>query len=77
MKPRTPVINSNVDAAGVVREALGLLLPRVAEPSRRRFLRRALTLGGVSMLAGCSITDDGDVEAALSAVSRFNDRVQG
>ena len=39
MKPRVPQMKSNVDAAGVVREALGLLLPRVADPSRRGFLR--------------------------------------
>ena len=33
-------------------------MPRVADASRRRFLRRTLTLGGVSMLTGCSITDN-------------------
>jgi DMSO/TMAO reductase YedYZ molybdopterin-dependent catalytic subunit len=29
------------------------------------------------MLSGCSLSDDESVERALSAVSRFNDRVQG
>jgi DMSO/TMAO reductase YedYZ molybdopterin-dependent catalytic subunit len=66
-----------VDGPAVVREALRLVLPRVADPARRAFLRRSLTLGGVSMLAGCSIDDDSHVEAALTAISRLNDRVQG
>jgi DMSO/TMAO reductase YedYZ molybdopterin-dependent catalytic subunit len=77
MKPRRLLAPANFDGHAVVREALGLLLPRVADPSRRRFLRRTLTLGGVSMLAGCSITDDRHVEAALQAISRFNDGAQG
>jgi DMSO/TMAO reductase YedYZ molybdopterin-dependent catalytic subunit len=77
MKARRPLVNPSFDGPAVVREALGLLLPRVADASRRRFLRRALTLGGVSMLAGCSITGDDHVEAALSSISNFNDSVQG
>lgn len=46
-------------------------------PSRRLFAKRAVTLGGLSMLTGCSLTDDASVERFLAAVSRFNDRVQG
>lgn len=46
-------------------------------PSRRLFAKRAITLGGLSMLTGCSLTDDTSVERFLTAVSRFNDRVQG
>ncbi|KJK25089.1 molybdopterin-binding protein [Burkholderiaceae bacterium 16] len=46
-------------------------------PSRRLFAKRAVTLGGLSMLTGCSLTDDASVERFLTAVSRFNDRVQG
>lgn len=77
MTPRRQSASTDLDAPLIVREALGLLQHRVADPSRRRFLQRTLTLGGVSMLAGCSITDDSHVEAALESVSRFNDRVQG
>jgi DMSO/TMAO reductase YedYZ molybdopterin-dependent catalytic subunit len=62
-----------VDADAVVREAL----KQLDQPLRRQFLRRGLTLGGVSMLAGCSIVDDSQVESALMSVSRWNDRVQG
>lgn len=76
MRPRKLLTNLNLDGQAVVEEALSLLLPRVADASRRRFLRRTLTLGGVSLLAGCSITDDSHVDAALGAISRFNDSAQ-
>ena len=46
-------------------------------PTRRLFGKRALTLGGLSMLTGCSLTDDKSVSAFLSSVSRLNDQVQG
>jgi pentapeptide MXKDX repeat protein len=77
MSTRAIRTNPNVDGPAVVQEALGLILPRVADASRRRFLRGTLTLGGVAMLGGCSITDDSHVEAALVSISRFNDHVQG
>ena len=52
-------------------------LRQVAQPSRRQFLQRSLSLGGLSLLTGCNISDQASVEAALATVSRFNDRVQG
>jgi DMSO/TMAO reductase YedYZ molybdopterin-dependent catalytic subunit len=48
----------------------------LAMPSRRLFMQRALTLGGLSLLTGCSLTDDASVNRFLMSVSRFNDRVQ-
>ncbi|MFP3555491.1 molybdopterin-dependent oxidoreductase [Paraburkholderia sp. SIMBA_049] len=45
-------------------------------PSRRVFGKRMLTLGGLSLLTGCSITDDESVNKFLTAVSRLNDRTQ-
>jgi DMSO/TMAO reductase YedYZ molybdopterin-dependent catalytic subunit len=66
-----------LDGPAILSEARKLLEKRVEQPSRRAFLRRTLTLGGVAMLSGCSLSDDENVEKALSAVSRFNDRVQG
>jgi DMSO/TMAO reductase YedYZ molybdopterin-dependent catalytic subunit len=48
----------------------------LAMPSRRLFTQRALTLGGLSLLTGCSLTDDASVNRFLMGVSRFNDRVQ-
>jgi len=45
-------------------------------PSRRLFGKRALTLGGLSLLTGCSVTDEDSAEKLLMKVSRFNDKVQ-
>ena len=50
---------------------------QVAQLSRRQFLQRSLSLGGLSLLTGCNISDQASVDAALATVSRFNDRVQG
>ena len=44
---------------------------------RRLFLRQGLSLGALSLLSGCSVTDQDGVEKALQAMSRWNDRVQG
>jgi DMSO/TMAO reductase YedYZ molybdopterin-dependent catalytic subunit len=61
-----------IDQASVLIEARNTL----ALPSRRLFAKRALTLGGLAMLSGCSLSDDKSVETFLSAVSRLNDRAQ-
>jgi DMSO/TMAO reductase YedYZ molybdopterin-dependent catalytic subunit len=52
-------------------------LRQIPQPSRRLFLQRSLTLGGLSLLTGCNVSDPSSIETALTAVSRFNDRVQG
>ncbi len=64
---------SGIDGDAVVKEAV----QRIAQPSRRMFLKRTLTLGGLSLLTGCAIVDEESVEQALTKVSRFNDKVQG
>jgi DMSO/TMAO reductase YedYZ molybdopterin-dependent catalytic subunit len=64
------------DAGLILKDARKVLAPRIDSSSRRAFLR-TLTLGSVAMLSGCSLSDDDQVENALSAISRFNDRVQG
>jgi len=51
--------------------------PLVAGLERRLFLRRALSLGALALLSGCDLTDDDSVQRVLSAMSRWNDRVQG
>lgn len=43
---------------------------------RRRLLRGSLSLGALTLLTGCDISDDESVQRALAAVSRWNDRVQ-
>jgi len=43
---------------------------------RRALLRGGLSLGAVSLLSGCDLTDGDAVQAALHAISGWNDRVQ-
>ncbi|WP_296554769.1 molybdopterin-dependent oxidoreductase [Pigmentiphaga sp.] len=68
---------STADAELALREARRLLVPRMERPGRRAFLARTLSLGGLALLSGCEVTSQAGVEQALSAVSRFNDNVQG
>ncbi len=65
------------NAEVVVAEARNLLNRQLPQASRRQFLSRGLTLGGLGLLAGCSIDDNATAEAALMRISHFNDRVQG
>ena len=71
-----PVLQ-NVDADAALAEARRLIGRKIEQPARRAFLTRSLTMGGLSLLSGCSISDNEGVEAALGAISRFNDKVQG
>jgi len=67
------LIDPSLDRPAILKEAERTL----ALPSRRLFLKGALTLGGLTMLTGCSLTDSESVESFLMKVSRLNDRVQG
>ena len=48
----------------------------VEQPTRRAFLKRSLTLGGLSLLSGCALVDEDSIETALSKISRLNDKAQ-
>ena len=54
--------------------------PLLASIERRLFLRRGLSLGALSLLSGCDLTDkltyDDSVQKMLTAMSRWNDGVQ-
>jgi DMSO/TMAO reductase YedYZ molybdopterin-dependent catalytic subunit len=50
--------------------------PLLASLERRLFLRRGLSLGALSLLSGCELTDDESVQKVLTAMSRWNDGVQ-
>ena len=43
---------------------------------RRLFLKQGLSLGALTMLSGCDITDTEAVQKVLWSMSRWNDRVQ-
>jgi DMSO/TMAO reductase YedYZ molybdopterin-dependent catalytic subunit len=43
---------------------------------RRVFLNRTLTLGALTLLTGCDITDQDEVQSVLKWMSRWNDRAQ-
>lgn len=69
---RRDIVNPS-EGAAMLDEAIC----RIAEPSRRAFLKRSLTLGGLTLLTGCSTDDQGSIETALARISRFNDFAQG
>ena len=50
--------------------------PLVTGIERRLFLRQALTLGALTLLTGCDISDQDEVQAILKFMSRWNDRAQ-
>jgi DMSO/TMAO reductase YedYZ molybdopterin-dependent catalytic subunit len=64
---------SSLDRALIVKDAL----KELPLPARRLFMGRALTLGGLSLLTGCTVIDEESAENLLMKVSRLNDKVQG
>jgi len=69
-RPRKPIPGVNGEL--LIKDAARLL----PEPSRRRFLRGATSLGALALLTGCDIIDGPSAERALRVVSDFNDWVQ-
>lgn len=43
---------------------------------RRLFLRQGLSLGALTLLSGCTLTEDESVQKILTSMSRWNDGVQ-
>ena len=60
------------EGAAMLADAIG----RIAQPSRRAFLQRSLTLGGLTLLTGCGIDNQDGIDQGLNRISRFNDRIQ-
>jgi DMSO/TMAO reductase YedYZ molybdopterin-dependent catalytic subunit len=48
----------------------------IHSPLRRRLLGGALSLGGLSLLTGCVLSDEDSIDPFLKGVSRLNDRAQ-
>jgi len=56
---------------------IALKHPKVENLERRLFLKQSLSIGALSLLAGCEITSDERVQEVLEGMSRWNDRAQG
>lgn len=55
------------------------MLPRtggIVKLERRLFMKQALSIGALSLLAGCDATDQSAQDRILSAMSRWNDKAQ-
>ena len=48
----------------------------IRKVERRLFLKQALSLGALTLLTGCDVTDIGAVQKVTAAISRWNDDVQ-
>lgn len=67
-----PLRKPHTDAAAILLESAR----RLDRPTRRLFLKQALGLGTLTLLAGCDVVDGLSAENALGRMSDFNDRVQ-
>ena len=48
----------------------------IVKLERRLFLKKGLSLGALTMLSGCDVTDAESVQKVLWTMSRWNDGVQ-
>ena len=71
MKQKLKIFNTNE------REIIKDVYKGLDMPTRRLFGKKALSLGAISMLSGCTLADEDSVEKALMVMSRWNDQVQG
>ena len=58
------------------RMTLADVQPDLVRLERRLFLRNGLSLGALTLLTGCDLSDGDAVDRALWAMSRWNDKVQ-
>ena len=49
---------------------------RLTEPNRRLLLKHGLSVGALTMLAGCDVTDTDTVQRVLRSINRWNERAQ-
>src|SRR5437667_11907170 len=61
-----------VDKKLLVRDASKLM----PDPARRRFIAGGASLGALTLLTGCDLTDSFSAEEMLKQVSKFNHAVQ-
>jgi DMSO/TMAO reductase YedYZ molybdopterin-dependent catalytic subunit len=73
---RTPSASAFRPVRGIDQTPLADNRALVEAINRRKLLRGSLTLGALTMLTGCDVTNQRQVWGALTAISHFNDRVQ-
>jgi DMSO/TMAO reductase YedYZ molybdopterin-dependent catalytic subunit len=61
-----------VDKTLLVKDATKLL----PDPARRRFIAGGASLGALTLLTGCDVSDSFSAENLLTQISKFNDKVQ-
>ena len=62
---------STAEAKEVIRSSVA-----ARQLERRLFLKQGLSLGALTLLTGCDVTDTSAVQSALKGISSWNDRVQ-
>ena len=70
--PRKRIFIPGVDQKLLIKDAAKLM----PDPARRLFLRGGLSLGALTLLTGCDVTDSFSAENMLTQISKFNDKVQ-
>jgi DMSO/TMAO reductase YedYZ molybdopterin-dependent catalytic subunit len=76
MSARTPSPSIFRPKGGIDQSILEANKELIAKIDRRKVLRGAVSLGALTMLTGCNVTNQDAVQAVLRAVSDFNDGVQ-
>jgi DMSO/TMAO reductase YedYZ molybdopterin-dependent catalytic subunit len=76
MSIRTPSRSIFRPRRGVNQDILKDNRRLIQEIDRRKVLRGALSLGALTLLTGCDVSENGQVQTALRAVSTWNDKVQ-
>src|SRR6202035_635573 len=61
-----------VDKKLLVKDAVKMM----PDPARRRFIAGGASLGALTLLTGCDVSDSFSAEEMLKKVSKFNDAVQ-
>ena len=65
-------MKKTLDKTIIIQEAL----KELPSSTRRLLMKRAVTLGGLSLLSGCAVTDEASAENMLKKISRLNDNFQ-
>jgi DMSO/TMAO reductase YedYZ molybdopterin-dependent catalytic subunit len=76
MSVRSPTPSVFRPTGGIDQSVLDENKALLAEIDRRKLLRGSLSLGALTMLTGCSVTDHDVVQSVLRAVSSLNDGIQ-